>query len=332
MEAFGLEISVIVPVYNVDQFLENCLSSILKQTFEDFEVLLIDDGSSDKSGAICDKYAQKDKRIKVMHIENNGVSNARNLGIQEAKGKYIAFIDSDDYVEATYLETLLSTLKRNDVDCALCSFYSESIENSILAIMNEPIKPNEILTLFGSKDLLLVNPAVWNKLYIREIIIQNNITFDTKLRIGEDLLFYLTYLLFCTKIVYVDTPLYHYIQRPNSAINSQNCKKNRDILLCVEKILCMYRSANNVSCFYSELEYLAIFHIYLSAIPRILIYDVNNSLIEELEVFLKRNFPSYKQNPYLKKQRKSRIILFDLIDKKRYHLVRAILKLKNKKR
>lgn len=114
------EVSVIVPVYNVEQYLCRCIDSILAQTFCDIEVILIDDGSKDTSGSICDRYAKKDSRVTVIHKENEGVSVARNCGLAIAKGKYIMFCDSDDYVETTWVEKLHYVINSNDVSIAIC--------------------------------------------------------------------------------------------------------------------------------------------------------------------------------------------------------------------
>ena len=124
-------ISIIVPVYKAEKYLSECIDSIISQTYENFELILIDDGSPDNSGKICDEYAEKDKRIKVIHKENAGVSSARNIGLDNASGEYIAFIDSDDFVDKQYLEKLHCNLKHNDADISLCrlSYYKKDVAN-----------------------------------------------------------------------------------------------------------------------------------------------------------------------------------------------------------
>ena len=114
-------ISIIVPVYNVEKYLSKCIDSIINQTYKNIEIILIDDGSTDSSGAICDKYALVDSRIHVLHIENSGVSNARNVGLNHATGDYIGFVDSDDYIEPNMYELLLEELIADDVDVVQCN-------------------------------------------------------------------------------------------------------------------------------------------------------------------------------------------------------------------
>ena len=117
------EISIIVPVYKVEKYLKKCVDSILAQTFTDFELILVDDGSPDDSGKICEEYAEKDARVRVLHKENGGLSSARNAGIEVAKGKYLGFIDSDDYIAEDMYELLYNTIIKEDADLSICGIY-----------------------------------------------------------------------------------------------------------------------------------------------------------------------------------------------------------------
>ena len=123
-------ISVIVPVYNVEKYIKKCLDSIIYQTYKNIEIILVDDGSTDNSGIICDVYKERDKRIKVIHKKNNGVSAARNTGIENANGKWISFVDSDDWIDKNYFEILISKIYNNDIDCILCC-YNRVVKNNV---------------------------------------------------------------------------------------------------------------------------------------------------------------------------------------------------------
>ena len=149
-------ISVIVPVYNVENYLRECLDSIVAQTYRNIEVILVDDGSKDSSGKICDEYADKDNRIKVIHKENGGVSAARNTGLDIAKGEWISYVDSDDYIESTMIETLICLAKKNDVELAMCSFKDIS--------ECENVTQENDIRIF-SKDELIYNYVVRNADY-----------------------------------------------------------------------------------------------------------------------------------------------------------------------
>lgn len=211
-------ISVIVPVYNAEEFLPLCINSILSQTFTDFELLLIDDGSTDKSGEICDEYAQKDSRIKVVHKENSGVSSSRNIGIDYSKGRYITFVDSDDFVSPLILETLFSKLLEFKAEISACCAYR--FFNDKKKIKMEFVKKENII--FAPKVLqkrifqFRQESAVWNKLYDRDII------GDTRFygKTNEEILFNYKCFLRCERIIYTNKFLYFYRATPNSITSS----------------------------------------------------------------------------------------------------------------
>lgn len=211
-------ISVIVPVYNVEEYIRECLNSIINQTYKKLEIILIDDGSTDKSGEICEEYMAKDNRIKVIHQGNAGLSDARNAGIEIATGNYIQFIDSDDYIDEDMLETLYNLIIENDADIAMCSNY----------ILKDGIKSCECSNkkyIYDRKEALkeiLIDETIrsysWNKLAKKELF--NEIRFPSK-RVFEDVL--TTPKLFekSNKVVFLDTPKYYYRQRKGSILNKQ---------------------------------------------------------------------------------------------------------------
>jgi glycosyltransferase involved in cell wall biosynthesis len=187
-------ISVIVPVYNVEQYLCKCLDSILDQTFTDFELLLIDDGSPDRSGQICDEYAQKDSRIRVFHKENGGVSSARNLGLDNAKGKWIAFIDSDDWVDSTYLEHLLEG--DEDVELRVMGLMKQNRKQKWERIVprRELFLTNDIWKFYKLYFFYHIIGGPYVKLFLLSTINKANIRFKLYLSLGEDRVFNLQYL------------------------------------------------------------------------------------------------------------------------------------------
>ena len=218
------KISIIVPVYNVEQYLERCVKSIMKQTLDNFELLLINDGSSDNSGQLCDELSQKDTRIRVFHIQNGGVSNARNLGIQSSRGEWISFIDSDDFVTEDYLETLLQPVETDET----IGFSIGKLHH----IQNGDVTPfpktTSEVTVWNTeqtlKELLTTEKTSFfpvAKLF-RKSLIQDH-QFNTKYHLAEDALF-LTELLLQAKCntVFVDKLIYFYDHREGSATTSMN--------------------------------------------------------------------------------------------------------------
>ncbi|WP_431800752.1 glycosyltransferase [Halobacillus andaensis] len=219
-------ISVIVPIYNVQDFLEVCLDSILSQTIHDFELILINDGSEDRSGEICDIYAQKDDRIKVFHKENGGVSSARNVGLKLAEGKYICFVDPDDTIESNMYEVMISTAEKYNADLVVCpirTFNSNtgnesvsSIPHSSNRVLNKSAIKNHIIPSVLENKTLSIASSV-NKVYKKALFNSNNIEFEESKHHSEDVRLNFKLLSTIEKMVYVEQPFYNYfIRRSNS--------------------------------------------------------------------------------------------------------------------
>lgn len=220
-------ISIIIPVYNVEQYLSNCIDSVLNQIYSDFELILVNNDSPDRSGEICDTYSLKDARIKVIHQQNGGQSSARNTGLETAKGEYITFIDSDDTVDPHFLQTLLDALEeypQADLSICGCEFVAESKTTF------EPLPKNIPATLLLNKEQLWdevfghLNNSVCNKLYKKELIGHNR--FPLGIYYGEDLLFNLHYLQNCSHATINPLGLYFYFKRSGS-VTGGKFNKNR---------------------------------------------------------------------------------------------------------
>ncbi len=223
------EISVVVPMYNVEKYISRCIESILSQTYQDFELIVIDDGSTDSSFAICQEYALKDERVKLVHTEDKGVSEARNLGTTKAIGKYIAYIDSDDFVTRDYLETLhdMATLNNADIsitnfevlegDATLSTDYSIDLENDV-----KIFDKHEALYQLLSTSNYLQMVTVWGKL-IRSEIAKNHLLPTG--RFHEDEATTYLYYLDAEKIAYISTKQYGYYQNKSSIMHSKKDHK-----------------------------------------------------------------------------------------------------------
>lgn len=230
------KISVIIPVYNIEKYLGKCLNSIEKQTaFDDLEIILIDDGSKDDSGKICDDFAKKNSNTVVIHQKNRGVSSARNKGIEVAKGDYISFVDGDDYLEKNHYEEMLKDLKEEEYDLIIHDYYVD-FENS-------SYKYRKIIRkIFNRKDAikeLLSGGTIGNNLFDK-LFKRNNIKdlrFDSNIKIGEDLLFIYQFLEKVDSVICRTIPTYHYIQRVGSAMNSKFCDKFFDIIKVSDMII-----------------------------------------------------------------------------------------------
>lgn len=205
-------VSVIVPVYNAEKYLDKCIRSILCQAFTDFELLLIDDGSTDHSGSICDEYAGKDNRIKVFHKANGGVSSARNVGLDNSKGEWITFVDSDDWVEQDYLSNLISQAHAN-VDLIIADY------NEIEEKKSEYILVTDYNRLISENVQCYTVP--WGKLYRASIIKSWKIRFLEKMRLGEDAVFLWTYMLHSKCVCCIGSSGYHYNTETTSSLSKR---------------------------------------------------------------------------------------------------------------
>jgi glycosyltransferase involved in cell wall biosynthesis len=229
-------ISIIVPIYNVEAFLPKCLDSILAQSFSDFEAILVDDGSTDRSGNICDMYAKKDCRLVVLHKRNGGQSSARNAALDIAKGEYIGFVDSDDYISSDMYHFLYKTIIEYDADLSICSFLKVSADGKpeqkkVSAIKKLMYKEEAIRNLLGRR---YIDNYIWDKLYKKKLF--NDIRFPEN-QLFEDIA--IMYRIFdkCGKVIFINEPKYFYVQRQGSSVNcSFNAKKLKFVEEC-KKIL-----------------------------------------------------------------------------------------------
>ena len=245
------KVSVIVPVFNVDKYLKQCIESIITQTYQNIEIILVDDGSTDSSGYICDQYKEKDNRIKVIHKENGGLSSARNIGIDIADGDYIAFIDSDDSVDKQYIYALYSACKKYDCQIAQCDFLYVS-EKSIKLEMNNNYNTEVLSSEMALKRACRIPDAVkynvaWNKLYSKQLF--ETIRYPQN-RIHEDE--FTTYRLIykANKIVVIDAYLYYYLQRKDSIMGKKFNLSRLDCMKAYEERLNYLYSKNMTNIYY----------------------------------------------------------------------------------
>ena len=228
------KISVIVPVYNVEKYVKRCIDSILNQTYKNLEVILINDGSTDKSGYICDMYARKDDRIKVIHQMNKGVSKARDSGIKESSGEYILFIDSDDWIECNALEVLMNNVKYEEIDILIYGYKMEFIQkdNKKTKIVTPEKKfYKTVLDYLDDFDIYRTNGLFgycWNKMYKADIIRKNKVFFGEFI-FPEDLYFNFKVLSYCKNIKIINESFYHYMHK--SEITLSKVKKDEIIVM-----------------------------------------------------------------------------------------------------
>ena len=256
------EVSIIVPVYQVENYLHKCVDSILAQTFTDFELILVDDGSKDRSGQICDEYAEMDERVTVIHKENSGPSDTRNRGIEQAAGNYFMFVDSDDYIAPTMVECLYQSILKENADIAACNFlYSfEDDRNQDFStnIQWEVVSGAEIFYNRKNDRSCGYWTVVWNKLY------KSKVFGKLRFRAGkyyEDEFWENDIYQMDIKMVTIPECLYYYRQHGNNSMKTTNSKKNLDILEALQERIGVYlmdqtHSAQAYRVLIYSLEYL----------------------------------------------------------------------------
>ncbi len=241
------KISVIVPVYNVEKYIRRCLDSIFAQTFTDWECICVDDGTPDNSGKICDEYAQKDSRFVVIHKENGGVSSARNAGLEVARGEWICFCDSDDWVEREFFEKMLKTENADKAEIIVCGAKDTLGLNTFL--IDKKIEKTE-----WNNALCALFPSVWAKLYRREIIDRNSLRFPLGIKLGEDTFFTYSYLANVRSILYADGNWYNYfVSNTESACHNLSETEILGFKNTVEKLENYIKEKNRLNDFSGSL-------------------------------------------------------------------------------
>lgn len=249
MENKGL-ITIIVPAYNVEKYLKKCLESIINQTYKNLEIILVDDGSTDNSGRICDEYAEKDDRIIVIHQENAGVSSARNKGIEIAKGEYIGFVDGDDYIEENMYEVLYKNLIQFDVDISMCNYYI--VKNNQKSFHKHDIKKGILIN--DKKEFLeLLNlnyyrGFLWNKLFKTKMLKQIRLKED--IYVCEDLLLIVQIFNNCERYYFDNNCYYNYVIRENSAIRGKIDSRKFTVLNAYREITGILREYEDIKIKY----------------------------------------------------------------------------------
>lgn len=236
------QVSVIIPVYNTEQYLSECIDSVLSQTYRNLEIILIDDGSTDRSPQICDQYAKEDMRIQVIHLPHQGTSTARNAGLSVLQGKYVVFCDSDDRMECNMIECLVKNLQDADADLSVCALTREwNLADREMDSKVETISAEEAVLYV--LDNPLCSGYIANKLFKSEILRRYLILFDPLIAMLEDQLFVLQYIQFCRKVCLTDRILYFYRNNPVSISNQKYDIRTITLIFAKEKILNVLRNS-----------------------------------------------------------------------------------------
>ncbi len=295
-------VSIIVPIYNVpEQYLNKCIESILKQTLKEIEILLVDDGSSDPCGKICDAYAAKDSRIRVIHKSNGGLSSARNAGFREAVGEWIMFVDGDDWIESDMCKVLLTVAIEKKVQLVMCGIYKDYgrkteeysfyLEDGMIYSANKCKWLQEQLLHFNGNIA-----TAYSKLIKRKILVENNILHDEDLRQGaEGLEFNLRLFEKLERATFINKPLYHYIYNENSISASHDENNHELVIKCFEKINEFIKTSSNRNMLIPWFDNRLLYVIITTAIS-----GYFNPSNKEPYVIKKQKYIAYLKKPLIK--------------------------------
>lgn len=291
------KVSIIIPVFNVEKYLTNCIDSVFSQTFKEWELILVDDGSTDNSGIICDEYASKDSRVKVIHKGNGGVSSARNAGINASDFNLIYFVDSDDFIDPPTLEEIINKYKATNADLVVHGLVDDNlVDKSSHKISYSTLDESDYAEIIESTDRygLLKGPVC--KLFRREIILANKVSFDSSISYGEDTKFTFDYLQNCSSIAFVPKHFYHYCNWGVASLtrkryNYQFWENTANMLKEVRMpIVDKFRTKSSYNSFIHD--------VYVSHISKAIhsLYDKETFVPREERL---KCLKLYKRNPYI---------------------------------
>ena len=308
------KVSIIVPVYNVEKYVEKCLQTLINQTLKDIEIIVVNDGSTDNSRNIINEYARNFPNfIKCYDKENGGLSDARNYGMKSASGDYIAFLDSDDYVELDMYEKMYNKAIEENSDMVECDFIWEYPDKKVT---------DTGIVYHNKKDMITYARVVaWNKLIKRELIEKANVIYPKGLRY-EDIEFFYKMVPFYNKVSFVKEPLVHYIQRDSSISNVQN-ERTKEIFEVLDNSINYYKEKGLFDEYKDELEYTYARILLCSSLfrmVRIQNKETRKNLLAKTWDKLNTTFPDWKKNPILKRDKTKKNLYMRTINKVTYKI------------
>lgn len=319
-----MRFSIIVPVYNAAAFLDATVASVVQQSFADWELLLMDDGSTDGlTGALCDQIAAQDGRIRSLHKSNGGAGDARNAAFSYATGDYILYLDSDDFLEPQALEMLSAKLSERPVDICFFGFIIQKGQSeAVEAPSGYPYE--KIFRLQDAPAQLLGAPSAWCAAWKRSLFLDSDIRFRER-GWGEDLAMTRKMLTQASSMVLMKEPLYRYVIHEGSITTSRNLNANAEIMDALEDVLTWFRKRNLFDLYQDELCALCLNNIY-DACVRIVKADTNHPLPKQLLSFAKRWFPQYKESAYIRQWDAKRKLVMYLLEKGHFRTAQKLFR------
>lgn len=325
-----MKLSIIIPVYNVENFLVRCLESVTSPVEDDCEVIIIDDGSTDNCPEIIRSFSDDyPEYIISIRQENQGLGGARNTGLKAARGEYIVFLDSDDYLSPGALSEMKAAVS-DDPD--ICIFNLQSVNEKYEIVKKEAgAGKTGVFTLEEYPELLLCLPAAWNKIYRRAFLIKRNFSFPGRVWF-EDYRTIPALYPFASKIKAVNMCWYNYLQRSGSITNSRNIERNIEMIDAVEDLTDKFKEFGLFNEYYNQLEYSVLYNLLIAATVRVNRADPSSILQDEFLRYFRNHFPSYKKNPYFKKMPFKYKLLHFLITCRLWNVLHFVMKTNDRRK
>lgn len=321
------KLSIIIPVYNVERYLANCLDSVLRPDLDGYEIIIVNDGSTDSSPRIARGYEEKHPElIRLISTPNGGLGHARNTGFEAARGEYILFLDSDDRLEDNALPEIMQTLQQ---DFDICIFDYVAVNEQGRRLSYTPgCDRDGIFSLAEYPELLFQPPNACMKLWRRRLFVESGICFPDRLWY-EDLCTSARLYLYAGKIISVHRPWYIYLMRPGSITNSSNLPRNLEIITAVNTVLDYYKQQEQYEQYQPQLEYMALYHQLLTSTTRVNLIDRKSAIQDKLLEDYTAKFPNFQDNPYVRGMcLKYKLLLFLICHKQRFAL-NGVMRLNN---
>jgi len=323
----NLKISLIIPVYNVEKFLPRCLDSVASQTYADLEVIIVNDGSTDNSAQIVDRYVASNPNFTAYTIENSGQGGARNFGLKKAQGEYVAFLDSDDYIAPDCIEKLAAAAKSNNSDIVVCTCYDVKEDGTVIAKIGNNITDGTT-NIFESPQVLLNRVAPWGKLFRRTVF--GDLRFVTRVWY-EDMRLIPKLYLNADKITYIDDALLYYVQRAGSTMNNSNAARNLELIDAFEDLVSYFEQKGVYDKIKDEIAFLVVDHIAVAAITRVVLSKAKDkkAIIKKLEDYISK-FDSLYDNKYMPCLTANKKLILQFNRRRLYFLTNLCMKIKSK--
>lgn len=322
-----MKISLIIPVYNVEKYLHKCFDSIVKQTYKNLEVIIVNDGSTDGSDRIIEEYAEKYDNFRAFKIENRGQGGARNYGLSIATGEYICFLDSDDYISEDCIEKLADAVKKYDCDMVACNNYDVTEDGTILNLYKNKFK-NRCTNVEEEPEILFNRVSPWGKLFKKELF--EGVEFVTR-KWYEDMRLTPKLCIRAKKIAYIDDALFFYVQRQGSTMNNSQAKRNLEIIEAFEDLRTFLKEEGLYGKFEKELKYMVIEHVAVATITRVVMTDApdKKAVLRKIQEYLD-TYEDLYNNPYLHYLDRNKRIILALNRKKLFGITKMLMNCKKK--